>query len=144
MEITIRKVQEEDYIDVLGMWNRELGYTKVNQDSVANYYNRVGNDPGYKSFVAVCDGGAVGFITAVTYFSIGCEGKVMRITALAVKKEYQNKGIGGRLLCQMEEAAKADGMENIHLSSGLKRLEAHAFYDSRGYDMRSYSFSKML
>jgi len=66
----------------------------------------------------------------------------MRIIALAASKEHQNQGIGSALLKYAEDFAVSRGVTAFALSSGLKRLEAHMFYERNGYDKRSYGFGK--
>ena len=94
--------------------------------------------------MALLDGEAVGFVSSVWSYEIGREVGFMHVVGLAVKAEMQGKGIGTRLIEQMENYAREKGLSGVVLNSGVQRANAHAFYKNRGYDNRSWCFSKTL
>jgi len=51
--------------------------------------------------------------------------------------EYRRLGIGRKLLKKAIEYAKAEGCYKVTLQSGIKRSEAHKFYESVGFDGNS-------
>jgi GNAT superfamily N-acetyltransferase len=71
-------------------------------------------------------------------------GRNGQIIAMAVKAEIQNKGIGTKLIHKTENYAREKGCYSIGVCSGLKRTDAHAFYERNGYDKGSYAFAKWL
>lgn len=145
MEIIIREIEEKDYLALLPLWNNELGSNVVNADNIARHYERVKYDERYKTFVALVEDEVVGFVSSVQSFAVGFEGCFMQIIGIAVKKEINNKGIGSKLLQRMEDYARANGVYNIGLNTGVKRTDAHAFYQRNGYTTGgNLNFGKML
>lgn len=143
MEIIIREIKEQDYVDVLSIGNDELNCKHTIEDAKI-HYNRIKDDERYKTFVAVDNGDVVGFVSSVYSHEIGRKVGFMHIVGLAVKKEKQNMGIGKRLLEHMENYAKDKGISSIVLNSGVQRTAAHAFYQHNGYDKGSWCFSKRI
>lgn len=68
----------------------------------------------------------------------------MRIIALAVKENSQGQGIGTKLVEQAELFAKENGVTVIGVNSGLKREQAHNFYEKQGFSKKGYSFAKTI
>lgn len=59
--------------------------------------------------------------------------RVKNVLGLAVKREYQHKGIGRMLLQRGEQFAKECGCDGVRLNSGIERHNAHEFYKAMGY-----------
>ena len=70
--------------------------------------------------------------------------QIMRVNALAIDKNYQNKGIGKQLIQKVEKYTKTNNMAAITLNSGISRKTAHIFYEKQGYSKKGYSFIKYL
>lgn len=68
------------------------------------------------------------------------------ILALAVSKDFQNKGIGKKLMLALETEAKTKGYDFIRFNSAETRHHAHKFYESLGYvsDKLQKRFIKMM
>lgn len=144
MDIIIREIESRDYQEVLSLWINELNFQAVNSENLEFHHERVKEDDRYKTFVALYEDKVVGFVTTVQSFAVGLEVGFIHLTGIAVKSEMQNKGIGTRLLKHIEAYGNAIGVHNILLNSGVKRTDAHAFYESNGYDRGSWCFSKRL
>ena len=64
---------------------------------------------------------------------------------LVTDKERRGRGYGKYLLSHIEALAKAEGVNCIALSSGIKREKTHRFYENKmDYDIVSYVFKKNL
>jgi GNAT superfamily N-acetyltransferase len=145
MEIVIREIEEKDYLSLLPLWNNELGNRKVTVDNIAPHYNRVKDDERYKTFVALAEDKVVGFVSSTQILAVGYEGSHMQIIGIVVKKEIQNRGVGTKLIKYMENYARTIGVYGIGLNSGVKRIDAHAFYRRNGYSSDdNLCFGKML
>ena len=144
MEVFIREIEKKDYPAVLSLWNDELGNKWVTAQNIAPHYDRVKNDDNYKTFVAVIDNDVVGFVASVQTYAVGFEEQFMQIIGIAVKIDKSNKGIGTNLIQFIEKYAQDKGIINIYLCSGVKRINAHAFYKRNGYDNHSWCFGKKL
>lgn len=106
--------------------------------------NEMNKDGNYKAFEAIIENSVVGFITIVQALSIGVPIGYLHIQALAVKKEFQQRGIGTKLLRHTENYAKEMRISSIILCSSFKRTDTHAFYERNGYDKDSYCFDKYI
>ncbi|GGB46034.1 hypothetical protein GCM10011409_24490 [Lentibacillus populi] len=64
---------------------------------------------------------------------------------LVTDKNKRSNGYGHKLLSYVHEWAKENGYESVALSSGLKRTDAHRFYEEKaGYEKVGYVFKKPL
>ena len=83
-----------------------------------------------------------GIITATCYIAIipnitrQCS-PIGYIENVITKAGYRRLGIGRKLLNQTIEYAKAQGCYKVVLLSGIRRAEAHQFYESIGFDGNS-------
>ena len=59
-------------------------------------------------------------------------------------KKYRSKGYGKEMMEYLKVYGKTAMCENIVLSSGLQREEAHRFYESEGFRKKSFVFVKDL
>ncbi len=63
---------------------------------------------------------------------------------LVTDDTYRSQGYGKMMLEYLRDFAKVGMCENIVLSSGFKREEAHRFYESYGFEKKSFIFLKTL
>lgn len=59
---------------------------------------------------------------------------------VAVQTTIQGQGIGKLMMKFAMEKSKEAGCYKLVLSSNLKRKEAHAFYESLGFETHGFSF----
>lgn len=144
MEIKIREIAANDYTEVVFLWNDVLEIRNVNDENFRDTTEKMNEDGNYKTFVALFENDVVGFVTIVQALSIGVSIGYLHIQALAVKKEFQHRGVGTQLLRHTGNYAKELGISSIILCSGFKRTDAHAFYEHNGYDKDSYCFDKII
>lgn len=98
----------------------------------------------YLIYVACIENKVVGFIGIEVSYVFELPKQIMRVNALAVDKNYQNKGIGKHLIQEVEKYAIINNMAAITLNSGISRKTAHIFYEKQGYSKKGYSFVKYL
>ena len=138
----IREICESDFSAICSLINNELGYPEVNLDGLITRIELMNQDENYNTFVALLNNKIVGFIGTFQGIAFESNGFYIRIIALAVSKENQNKGIGRSLVKHVENYAKEKGITAFALNSGLQRLNTHIFYENNGYIKKSYGFSK--
>lgn len=63
---------------------------------------------------------------------------------LVTDSAYRSKAFGKEMMEYLEVYAKTVMCENIVLSCGLQREEAHSFYENSGFIKKSYVFIKSL
>ncbi|MCF6340023.1 MAG: GNAT family N-acetyltransferase [Sulfurimonas sp.] len=66
------------------------------------------------------------------------------IFELVTDEKYRGKKYGEMMLDYLYDYAKVGMCENIVLSSGLQKKEAHGFYEKNGFTKKSYVFLKSL
>jgi len=142
MNVCIREFCPDDYSSIAGLVKNELGYPQVDANKLYARLEAMKADGKYKTFVAEAEGRVVGFIGIFIGIAYNYDEEVIQISAMAVLKELQNKGIGSQLIKWVELFAIANNMHIIKLTSRLHRAEAHAFYESNGYIKKSYGYSK--
>lgn len=143
MAFIIRPIELKDFADVISLIKNELGYDGISSE----IYDRIMliyNNKNYATFVAEQDGRVIGFVGLMRGLAFEMNGEYIRIIALAVKREYQNHGIGTRLAEKAEDYAYETEASSIVISSGLRRADAHIFYSGIGYEKKGYSFIKTL
>ena len=63
---------------------------------------------------------------------------------LVTDEKYRAKGYGKMMLEYLVDYAKMGMCENIVLSSGFAKEDAHKFYEKNGFDNKSFVFLKTL
>jgi GNAT superfamily N-acetyltransferase len=89
-------------------------------------------------------GALLGVVTLHTTIVLHRPKPIGRITALVVDESARGRGIGRALVAAAEGAALREGCGMLEVTSNMRRVEAHAFYEKLGYDRSSYRFMKVL
>ena len=130
MDIKIRKVETGDAEAVRDISTEGLGYSC----DLALVQKKIdGLDAEREAvFVAVADGGVVGYIHIERYDVLYFE-TMANVLGLSVFKAYHKMGIGKALLFAAEDWAKQNDIKMMRLNSGMNRTDAHGFYEHLGY-----------
>jgi len=142
--ITIQEAESKHYSSIHGLIINELGYDQLDFEELIIRLELMKADDKYLTVVAEMEGRVVGFVGLYKGIAYNIDGEYLQISALAVLKDRQNKGIGKRILKWVEEYAANNDIQNIVLTSRLHRTDAHAFYEKNGYEKKSYGFKKYL
>jgi GNAT superfamily N-acetyltransferase len=121
----------------------ELGYPSK-PTVVARRLQRIVSDASSRLFVADLDGDIAGLaglhvLPLVEHDDIGC-----MLTAMVVGERYRRRGIGRELLAAVEREARSRGCSRLVLGSADRRADAHAFYESLGFEATGLRFVKAL
>lgn len=127
MEIIFKEANKTD-AELLRSIEAGDGYPYPYKKTKEDYEKYI--DEGDTFFIAEIDGKPAGYISIVdcAYF-----GRVCRLHFLAVIVEYQNKGIGSKLMEHFEEQAKKRGYERIIVNVYGNNTRAIKFYEKNGY-----------
>ena len=93
---------------------------------------------------AQADGTLVGLATVHRLVVLHRPRPVGRITALVVDAAVRRQGIGRALVAAAEETLARAGCGLLEITSHLRRVDAHAFYERLGYERTGFRFAKML
>ncbi len=97
--------------------------------------------PSYRIFVAERDGRAVGTYALLIMDNLGHMGTPLAIVEqVLVVPDAQGGGIGTLMMHHAMGQAREAGCYKLMLSSNIKRVAAHAFYDALGFDRHGISF----
>jgi len=66
------------------------------------------------------------------------------LSDIMIKKDYQGKGIGKKVLQKIEEYLKNKNIGIVLLESGIKNENVHHFFEKNGYKRISIVYSKNL
>ena len=71
-------------------------------------------------------------------------GRFLYVDDLVTAADQRSKGHGARLLDWIRDYAVRQGCAQLHLDSGLQRLDAHRFYAREGVEKTGYHFAETL
>ena len=140
--MVIRELCEADYPSVCSLINIELGYSEITLGELTARLELMSQDDDYRAFIALADGKVVGFVGTFRGIAFEMKGFYLRVIALAVSLDYRNIGIGRSLIKHVEDYAGTLGITAFAVNSGLKRQNAHTFYEHCGFSKRTYGFGK--
>jgi ribosomal protein S18 acetylase RimI-like enzyme len=67
-----------------------------------------------------------------------------RVTALVVDESVRGRGVGAAMMAEAERIFRAEGAGLVELTSNMRRVDAHRFYERLGYQRTSFRFAKEL
>lgn len=121
----------------------ELGYPTT-PEAMRSRLSMILPDSNYATFVAETEGDVLGVAGAVLSWYFEKDGLYARLAVLSVSSAARGMGLGARLVQAVESWAAAQGAREVIVNSGLQRVEAHGFYERRGYSRTGFRFVKPL
>ena len=88
--------------------------------------------------------GVIGVLTTAITHVLHRPRPVGRISMMVDAEGERGQGIGAALVAEAEARLKAAGCGLVEVTSNVKRLRAHAFYERLGYERTSYRFARQL
>lgn len=122
-EVTITRPTLRHAYSIAVMTRRFFPYLKFNMDSILERFQNKNID----YYVALLDGHTIGFV------DLDFNNNSPRILGLAVLEEFQDKGIGTRLLHRAEARVKEKGFEKVTLLVSEDNLRARKLYERDGF-----------
>ncbi|MEB3230662.1 MAG: GNAT family N-acetyltransferase [Leptolyngbyaceae bacterium] len=150
MDLAIRLATLEDLPDIIRLY-RESGVDLDSSLTVADaerFFKRTQQYPNYTLWVATLaelDHKPVGTFALLVMDNLVHHGSPSGVVeGVAVDPNFQGKGIGRQMMEVAIAQCRATGCYKLALSSNLRRKEAHAFYESLGFEKHGYSFQVEL
>lgn len=120
-------------------WTTDLapGYRAAFESILANLDHRV--------IVARQQGRVLGFVHLYFLRGLPSQGRLkVVLNSVFVAAAARGMGVGARLVAAAEAIAREGGATEVTLTSSKKRVDAHRFYRSLGYEQRHEGFGKAL
>ncbi len=141
--LTIRELQSRKEIIEAFPVMRQLR-THLDESSYLDLVSEAQVKEGYRLF-ALFSGNhivaVIGFQPMINLYY----GRHIWVCDLVTDANTRSEGYGEKLLSYVHKWANENKYENIALSSGLQRTDAHRFYENKmDYDKVSYVFKKSL
>ena len=120
----------------------QLGYAVTPVEVAA----RLGSieQAGQAVLVAEVDGRVVGCLSTSTMIVLHRPTPVGRISMMVVDERYRSKGIGTKMVSAAEELLASKGCQLVEVTSNLRRVDAHRFWERIGYERTSARFAKQV
>jgi GNAT superfamily N-acetyltransferase len=110
-------------------------------DQAVALFERFGRYPDYTLYVAEQDGEIVGSFALLVMDNLGHLGSPSGIVEdVVVAPARQGNGIGAAMMRFALACCREKRCYKLVLSSNAKRVRAHAFYESLGFERHGYSF----
>lgn len=143
MDIVIREAVKDDLADILQLYAQpDMDNGRVlSLQQAQEIFARMSGYPNYKVYVAAEGGEIVGTFALAVMDNLAHLGAPSSlIEDVVVRADQQGKGIGKRMMDFAIERCKEQGCYKVALSSNLKRVGAHRFYESLGFQRHGISF----
>jgi GNAT superfamily N-acetyltransferase len=143
MSAHIRQAGEADLPDVLALYAQpDLDNGQVlSEEEARAVFAQFARYPNYRLFVALQDDTVVGTYALLIMHNLAHRGAPSAIAEdVVVDKACQGQGIGRQMMAHALQQAKEAGCYKLALSSNRKRTDAHAFYESLGFQQHGLSF----
>ena len=144
LKVWLRDATIEDIPQIANLMSH-LGYPTPVEEMEVKMLQILAH-PDYRTILAIYQNEVVGFSGLMRGFSFERSGKYVRIISFVVKKEIRKMGVGKLLIEASEKWAIEQNADNVVISSGnrAERLDAHAFYQKVGYEIKSTGFFKSM
>ena len=143
MSAYIRQAIEADLPSVLALYAQpDLDNGQVlSEDEARAVFAQFAHYPDYRLFVALRDDRVVGTYALLVMHNLAHRGAPSAIAEdVVVDRACQGQGIGRQMMAHALQLAKEAGCYKLALSSNRKRKDAHAFYESLGFQQHGLSF----
>lgn len=141
-QISLRLATNAD-LPALTKLTAELGYPEP-EEAIRHRFETVSSQPDHTIIVAEIEGEVVGLMSFHVLDLLYGSGRLGRITAIVVTETMRGKGIGKLLVEKAEALAQEAKCNVIELTTNVKRVEAHKFYESLGFEATHKRFTKHL
>jgi len=132
---------EKEWIEAFAIM-KELR-TNLNQSTYLDFLQSMRKE-GYKLFALYYNDQIVALAGIIMLTNFYFEKHVF-VYDLITKSSERSKGYGEELLAHIQHYAKENGCGVVALESGLFRVDAHRFYETKmGYEKIAYSYKKEL
>jgi GNAT superfamily N-acetyltransferase len=142
-EIDIRKAVETDLAAILRLYAQPgIDDNQVLElDAASEIFQKMASYPRYHVYVARSGGAIVGTFALLVMDNLAHVGAPSAVVEdVCVDEGWRGKGVGRAMMKFAMSVANECGCYKLTLSSNLRRVDAHAFYRSLGFEQHGISF----
>lgn len=139
----IRKTQMDDLPSIWQLMN-DLEDTEFPYELFCNAYESVFSNPYMHMFVYEVDKAVVGCLNMRIDVQLHHSGLIAEINDFVMNPSTRSRGYGDELLRHAVAYAAEKGALQIELTTNKKRIRAHEFYRSHGFESTHLKFVKNL
>jgi GNAT superfamily N-acetyltransferase len=141
-EIRLRPVTEAELPLLATMLAEMDGNEPYPVEEVRAKWQEMQHFPDYVCYLAEIAGEIVGTLSLNVFPVLSGTMRPEAIAeAVVIRPEHRGRGLGRAMMRAAMAMAAAKGAYKLALSSNLRRLDAHRFYDSMGFTRHGVSFS---
>jgi len=140
--VELRPVTEGELPLLAAMLAELDGDPELPLERVRATWEAIRRYPDYACYLALARGEVVGTLSMIVFpvFSRGLASEAI-LEAVVIRPAHRGKGLGRAAIRAAMALAAAKGAYKLALSSNLRRLDAHRFYDGMGFARHGFSFS---
>lgn len=143
MPAHLRPATTDDAAAIAGLLT-QLGYPTLVDAARARLADLLRRGPPDRVVVAEMDGKVVAVMTLHLTPELHRARPIGRVTALVVDESVRGSGVGAEMMEEAERILREDGAGLLELTSNMRRVDAHRFYERLGYQKTSFRFAKEL
>ncbi len=135
-KIVVRKAAKEDIVGIINtLQSTKLGdeMWQGNEDHVRTTFKEILDNKDFILLVAEINSVIVGFIDGVVFPSLWEDEKQGLILDFFVAVNYQDKGVGSKLLEELTKNADNKGIVELHVSTQENNVKARRLYGKYGF-----------
>lgn len=133
--LEIKRIERNDLKD-LSLLFEELSDKKTDFEIMAKNFEWINNNEDYIVLGAKYNGNLVGSLMGIICHDLVGECKpIMVIENVIVSSNLRGKGIGKKLMTEIERIGKGKNCYYAMFVSGSQRKDAYKFYESLGYKL---------
>ena len=131
-----RRLTEQDLQSLLELYKQlqpDDALSSVEESK--SVWQEIENNPGIQYFGAIDNGKVVSTCYAVYIPNLTRNNRgVCFIENVVTDKDYRNQGLASRVIDMAVAYAKEKSCYKVILQSGIARVDAHRFYENKGFD----------
>jgi predicted N-acetyltransferase YhbS len=101
-------------------------------------------ESGQSVLVAEIDGEVIGCLSTSMMIVLHRPAPVGRISMMVVDERLRGKGVGAQMIAAAEKLLAGKGCQLVEVTSNLRRVDAHRFWERNGYERTSARFAKQV
>ncbi len=137
----VRSATPED-AEAIGALIVALGYEAATAEVAARL--EAIEESGQSVLVAEIDGEVIGCLSTSMMIVLHRPAPVGRISMMVVDERLRGKGVGAQMIAAAEKLLAGKGCQLVEVTSNLRRVDAHRFWERNGYERTSARFAKQV